>query len=145
MMKKMMCFAAGVMFMLAACNENKSEAAVKVDAKPAVQPAAPAKVPTPRIDVPTIDWAKAIEMQAAGAIYVDVRNPNELSEGFAPYAVNIPLPEIKQRYAELPKDKDLLVYCRSGRRSEVASKFLMNNGYTRVYNVAGGFLAFPKK
>ena len=98
-----------------------------------------------RAGVQSVDWDKAIEMNAAGAVYVDVRNPPELNEGFAPHAVNIPLGELKQRFGELSKDQDLLIYCRSGRRSGAATKFLMDQGYTRVYNIVGGYLAYPKK
>ena len=84
-------------------------------------------------------------MYEAGAVYVDVRNPPELQDGFAPFAINIPLNELKRRMNELPKDKDLLVYCRSGRRSELATNALMKAGFDRAYNVLGGFLAYPKK
>ena len=150
-MKKLMMLAVASMFIFAGCEEKKAEAAVE-QAKPVEQPAQPEakKAPEPsapavRAGVQSIDWEKAIEMNANGAIYVDVRNPPELNQGFAPYAVNIPLGELKQRFGELPKDKDLLVYCRSGRRSEAAVKFLMDQGYTRVYNVLGGFLAYPKQ
>ncbi len=147
-MKKLMILAVASMFIFAGCEEKKAEE-VKVEAKPvAEQPAAkPAPAPSDaavRAGIQSVDWAKAIEMNANGGIYVDVRNAAELNEGYAPYAVNIPLGELRNRFGELPKDKDLLIYCRSGRRSEAASKFLMDQGYTRVYNVLGGFNAFPK-
>lgn len=128
-----------------ACNESKEEP------KPLTQePVASENKTEPlkkvsAINVQSIDWETAIKMQKSGAIYIDVRSPSELSQGFAPYAVNIPLNELKHRISELPKDKDLLIYCRSGRRSEIATKFLSDNGYTRAYNVLGGFLAFPQK
>lgn len=148
-MKKLMMLAVASMFIFAGCEEKKAEE-VKVETKPvAEQPAAkPAPAPSDaavRAGIQSVDWAKAIEMNANGGIYVDVRNAAELNEGYAPYAVNIPLGELRNRFGELPKDKDLLIYCRSGRRSEAASKFLMDQGYTRVYNVLGGFNAFPKK
>jgi rhodanese-related sulfurtransferase len=60
-------------------------------------------------------------------------------------AVNIPLQEMPQRLSEFPKDKDLLIYCRSGKRSMAASKFLVENGYTRVFNIDGGIMALPQK
>lgn len=148
-MKKLMLITVATMFIFAGCEEKKAEE-VKVETKPvAEQPAAkPAPAPSDaavRAGIQSVDWAKAIEMNANGGIYVDVRNAAELNEGYAPYAVNIPLGELRNRFGELPKDKDLLIYCRSGRRSEAASKFLMDQGYTRVYNVLGGFNAFPKK
>ena len=148
-MKKLMLIAVTSVFMFAGCEEKKAEEA-QVQAQPAVEQPVAKKAPAPsevavRAGVQSIDWDKAIEMNAAGAVYVDVRNPPELNAGFAPHAVNIPLGELKQRFGELSKDQDLLIYCRSGRRSEAASKFLMDQGYTRVYNVLGGFNAFPKK
>lgn len=156
-MKKMMLLAVSALFLCAGCSENKTEQ-VKTEpaaeqAKPAVeQPAAVAQKAAPapseaavRNGIKSIDWDQAIKMYEAGAIYVDVRNPPELQDGFAPFAVNIPLNELKHRMNELPKDKDLLVYCRSGRRSELATNALMKAGFDRAYNVLGGFLAYPKK
>ena len=84
-------------------------------------------------------------MNKNGALFVDVRNPPELNDGFVEGSVNIPLPELQHRYAELSKEKELLIYCRSGRRSEAATKFMMQQGYEHVHNVVGGYLAFPKK
>lgn len=94
----------------------------------------------------TISWEKAIEMskdKKAKAIFVDVRTPKEVAQGTVTGSLNIPLQQIQNRYAELPKDKNLLVFCRSGKRSRAASEFLAQQGYTKVYNVDGGFLAAP--
>ena len=91
-----------------------------------------------------MDWQKAFEMHKAGAVLIDVRTPAEVAKGMAAAtAINIPLQEMPQRLSEFPKDKDLLIYCRSGKRSMAASKFLVENGYTRVFNVEGGILALP--
>lgn len=149
MMKKLMFLTIAAMFFAAGCEEKKAEPVAEQPKPVAEQPAAKA-VPAPssvavKVGIQSVEWDKAIQMNAEGAIYVDVRNPSELSDGYAQNAVNIPLGEIKQRFGELPKDKDLLIYCRSGRRSEIATKFLMDQGYTRVYNVLGGYLAYPKK
>ena len=119
-MKKLMLIAVSALFMMAGCEENKSEKAADVKtAAPAVvnQTVSATQQVAEQNAIKSIDWNKALEMNAAGAVFVDVRNPPELNEGYAPNAVNIPLPELKQRVGELPKDKDLLIYCRSGRRS----------------------------
>lgn len=147
-MKKLMLIAVSALFMMAGCEENKSEKAADVKtAAPAVvnQTVSATQQVAEQNAIKSIDWNKALEMNAAGAVFVDVRNLPELNEGYAPNAVNIPLPELKLRVGELPKDKDLLIYCRSGRRSEAATRILMEQGYDRVYNVLGGYLAFPKK
>jgi rhodanese-related sulfurtransferase len=146
-MKKLMLLAVASLLVFAAC-EGKKEEQAQVQAQPApvaeqaVAKQAPAEE---RPAMQSIDWDKALEMNKNGAIFVDVRNPPELNEGYAPEAKNIPLGELKNRLAELPKDKDLLIYCRSGRRSEAATNYLLGQGYTRVYNVLGGYLAFPQK
>ena len=146
-MKKLMLIAASALLMMTGCDENKAEKTADVKTvAPVVNQTAPAAQPAAEQNVvKSVDWDKALEMIAAGAVFVDVRNPPELNEGYAPNAVNIPLPELKQRMGELAKDKDLLIYCRSGRRSDAATRILMEQGYDRVYNVLGGYLAYPKK
>jgi len=73
---------------------------------------------------------------------LDVRTAEEYAEGHIKGAVLIPLQELEQRISEVPKDKQVYVYCRSGGRSARASKILVNEGYTRIENVVGGFMAW---
>ena len=141
-------------FMLCACNEANAEKSATVKGAPAAQPAAVVAAPKPAESAPApeapkaqimnIDWAKALEMQKAGGVLIDVRTPGEVAEGTAPGSINIPLQEAEQRLGEFPKDKDLLIFCRSGKRSMAVSNILIQNGYERVFNVVGGFMAFPK-
>ena len=133
------------MFMLAGCNEAKAEKKeAPAPANTAAAPAPAAAPEAPKAQITNIDWAKALEMQQAGGVLIDVRTPGEVAEGTAPGSINIPLQEAEQRLAEFPKDKDLLIFCRSGKRSMAVSNFLIQNGYERVFNVVGGFMAFPK-
>lgn len=75
---------------------------------------------------------------------LDVREPYELEEtGYIPGAVNIPTGQVGERLNDLPKDKKLVIYCRTGRRSAEAAKFLSGKGYGNVYNLEGGILAWP--
>ena len=144
-MNKLLAISFCAMLLATACEsseEQKAQAAVKK--VEAVQPAAVVeqKVAT----ITTIDWQKALDMHKAGAVLIDVRTPAEVAKGMAAAtAINIPLQEMPQRLSEFPKDKDLLIYCRSGKRSMAASKFLVENGYTRVFNVEGGILALPSQ
>lgn len=155
-MKKMFGLMFGMALVVVGCNETpKQEAVVEQKAPAAVAAVAPATpapaaeaapaVEAPKATITNVDWDKALEMSKAGAVLIDVRTPAEVAEGMAPGAINIPLQEIQQRLAEFPKDKDLLIYCRSGKRSMAASNFLIENGYEKVFNVVGGFLAFPKQ
>ena len=150
-MKKLIGLVICSAFMLCACNEAKAEKKVEAPAKAA--PAAPAQAKAaepapapeaPKAQITNIDWPKALEMQKAGGVLIDVRTPGEGAEGTAPGSINIPLQEAEQRLGEFPKDKDLLIFCRSGKRSMAVSNFLIQNGYERVFNVVGGFMAFPK-
>ncbi|MBO4435857.1 MAG: rhodanese-like domain-containing protein [Fibrobacter sp.] len=150
-MKKLIGLVICSAFMLCACNEAKAEKKVEAPAKAA--PAAPAQAKAaepapapeaPKAQITNIDWPKALEMQKAGGVLIDVRTPGEVAEGTAPGSINIPLQEAEQRLGEFPKDKDLLIFCRSGKRSMAVSNFLIQNGYERVFNVVGGFMAFPK-
>lgn len=75
---------------------------------------------------------------ATGTI-VDVRTPEEYSQGHYPSAINIPLDQIQNRVGELKKMKPpVVVYCRSGNRSSMAVSVLKQNGMNEVYN--GGAL-----
>ena len=150
-MKKLIGLVICSAFMLCACNEAKAEKKVEAPAKAA--PAAPAQAKAaepapapeaPKAQITNIDWPKALEMQKAGGVLIDVRTPGEVAEGTAPGSINIPLQEAEQRLGEFLKDKDLLIFCRSGKRSMAVSNFLIQNGYERVFNVVGGFMAFPK-
>lgn len=150
-MKKIFAVSLLALLMGVACSDETKESskvAPVPQAKPApvAQPAPAAPLPEKKAaSITNVDWNKALEMQKAGAALIDVRTPGEVAEGAAPGAVNIPLQEIQQRLGEFPKDKDLVIYCRSGKRSMAASHFLIQNGYERVFNVVGGFLAFPAK
>lgn len=141
-MKKLFGLLICATFLFAGCNEANAEK--KSEPVPAAAPA-PKAPEAPKAAVSNIDWNKALEMQKAGGMLIDVRTPDEVREGTAPGAVNIPLQEAEQRLAEFPKDKDLLIFCRSGKRSLAVSNFLIQNGYERVFNVVGGFMAFPAK
>ncbi|WP_255579013.1 rhodanese-like domain-containing protein [Deinococcus sp. RIT780] len=78
----------------------------------------------------------------AGALLVDVREPNEFEEVHAEGATLIPLSEFEARFSELPKDRELVMICRSGARSARAGEYLKAQGYSQVVNVAGGTLAW---
>ena len=57
----------------------------------------------------------------------------------------LPLPDLPQRFQELPKDKLLVVHCKMGGRSARAVNFLKQQGYSQVKNVAGGINAWAER
>jgi len=70
-------------------------------------------------------------------IILDVREELELISGKLNDSINIPLSELRKRYTELPKDKEIWTYCAVGLRGYIASRFLTQKGY-KVKNLAGG-------
>ncbi len=71
---------------------------------------------------------------------LDVRNPEEWAITRIEGATLIPLPELAQRYVELPGNTEIVVYCRSGGRSAQAAQFLREKGFATVRNLPGGTL-----
>lgn len=67
-----------------------------------------------------------------GATLVDVRTDDEFRAGHVEGARNIPVHEIEQRWSEIPKDRKVVVYCRSGGRSASAAAALQRRGYEVV-------------
>ena len=75
------------------------------------------------------------ELKKQGALFVDVRSAGEFASGNAPGTVNIPLPELGRRLAEIPKTAPVVLCCASGTRSGMAKLVLKKHGYQQVYNV----------
>lgn len=73
---------------------------------------------------------------------LDVRQGWEYEELHLPGAKLVPLGELEDRTAEIPRDKPLLVYCRSGKRSAAAASLLSARGYKDVTNMLGGITAW---
>jgi molybdopterin/thiamine biosynthesis adenylyltransferase/rhodanese-related sulfurtransferase/molybdopterin converting factor small subunit len=78
-------------------------------------------------------------------LVLDVREPNEYQINRIPGSVLIPLGELPRRYAELPKDKDIVAQCKMGARSAKAVEFLQTVGFKRVKNLRGGILEWIDK
>ena len=74
------------------------------------------------------------ELRQNSAVFVDVRSPAEFASGNAPGSINIPLNELPSRLVELPKDRDVVVFCASGSRSGMAKMVLKTKGFQKVHN-----------
>jgi NADPH-dependent 2,4-dienoyl-CoA reductase/sulfur reductase-like enzyme/rhodanese-related sulfurtransferase len=88
-----------------------------------------------RGDMPVSHW-DALD----GQFLLDVRNPQELEVESVPGAVNIPLPQLRSRLDELPRDREILVICRSGQRAYYATRILLQNGF-KARDLSGGMLS----
>jgi NADPH-dependent 2,4-dienoyl-CoA reductase/sulfur reductase-like enzyme/rhodanese-related sulfurtransferase len=86
-------------------------------------------------DMPISHWP-----DTGDGVVLDVREPFELSVENVEGAVNIPLGQLRTRLDELPRDKTIHVFCRSGQRSYYATRLLLQNGF-EVKNISGGTLS----
>lgn len=91
----------------------------------------------------SVSPARAKELQDAGALLIDVRESHEYKAGHAPGAKLISLGVLERRLKEIPKEREILVICQSGMRSEQATKLLASNGYN-VTNVSGGMVNWQR-
>ena len=76
---------------------------------------------------------------AEGALLVDVRGLEEFASGHVDGALNIPHDQVERRLSEFGEDKnrEVVLYCGSGRRAGLAQETLKSHGFTRVYNSGG--------
>lgn len=102
-----------------------------------------------RNDPPRAPWVTPVPLQRTPAqladptrYVVDVRDDDEWAAGHVAGAHHIPLVELFDRVAELPKQKEIVVYCQRGARSTIAGSFLSGARFPRVTNLAGGFAAW---
>jgi rhodanese-related sulfurtransferase len=74
-------------------------------------------------------------------LLVDVRTPQEYAGGHIPGAVNVPVDELRSRLSELPRDRELAVYCQVGQRGYLATRILAQAGF-EVANLGGGYKTY---
>ena len=75
----------------------------------------------------------------------NVREPHELAVAAIEGAVHIPMAQIPQRVGELPRDREIVVLCHMGARSERVTQFLRASGFDRAVNLAGGIDAWSRE
>jgi len=88
-----------------------------------------------RGDMPLAHWDAT-----KGGFLLDVREPVELVVEKVPGAVNIPLGQLRSRLGELPRDREILLICRSAQRAYMATRILLQNGF-KARNISGGTLS----
>ena len=121
---------------------------LKIEILPEIRESYPVQVTAVRIELikdaqsseyKKISAVKAREMMGEDVIILDVRTRSEFNEGHIPNAILLPYNEIKDKAETILPDinKTILVYCRTGRRSELAAKDLIDMGYTNVFDFGG--------
>jgi phage shock protein E len=80
-------------------------------------------------------------------LVLDVRTPEEFAAGHLPGAVNIPHDQLPNRIAEITnaKNKDVVVYCRTGRRAAIAEDTLAAHGFKRVMHLDGDMIKWNEE
>ncbi|HOV37523.1 MAG TPA: FAD-dependent oxidoreductase [Spirochaetales bacterium] len=89
-----------------------------------------------------IQWHELLEKDLPTLFLLDVRTPEEYALGTIEGAVNIPHNQVRNRLSEIPRDRTIIVFCAAGLRAYVAERILLQNGYTDVYNLSGGYKTF---
>ncbi len=92
--------------------------------------------------VKPFSWEQVKKIDLANNILIDTRTKDEFNLGTIKGAVNIPLDDLRDRLAEIPTDKKVIVFCGVGLRGYVAARILMQHGYKEVYNLNGGYKTY---
>ncbi len=89
----------------------------------------------------------ALALIQKGALLVDVRESNEVGKKSFDVSniMQIPLRDLQKRFHEIPVDRKVIVACHSGNRSFMATRFLMNHGYTQAVNMQQGIVRWEKE
>ena len=128
----------GAAALVAACSPAAPAASSSPSAPAASAPAASAPAGSLQALPADVSVAEALALREAGAFILDVRQPDEWAAGHIPDATLIPLGDLPARIAEVPKDRQVVVVCRSGNRSAQGRDILLGAGRPSVTSMAGG-------
>lgn len=86
--------------------------------------------------------AAKIKADPKGVVLLDVREPYERDLARIEPSIHIPMRDVPDRLDEIPKDREIVVYCHGGARSAMIAGYLEGKGYRRVVNLKGGIDAW---
>lgn len=102
-------------------------------------------LPTGQIECLTVEDARIRSQEEERVWVLDVRGAQELeTDGRIPHATNIPIRHILEHLDEIPRDKNILIFCGSGKRSMVAASLLRSRGWRDLSVVLGGIRAWKR-
>ncbi len=110
--------------------------------RPTKTPVAATATPVSKALPLEVSPAEAAQMQTEGSFILDVREQDEWDTGHVEGVTLIPLGELPNHLSELPKDKQIIVMCKTGNRSAQGRDLLLANGFTQVTSMAGGITAW---
>lgn len=95
--------------------------------------------------IPEVDPKEAADKVDSGALLIDVREPNEWQYAHIPGGELKPMSTINDWYADLPRDRTIVFYCRTGRRSDQVVRALIEQaGFSDVWNLVGGIVKWAE-
>ncbi|MEP6263073.1 MAG: rhodanese-like domain-containing protein [Gillisia sp.] len=96
------------------------------------------------VTILSVEEAKTVLAEEPGAVFLDVRTPQEFKEGHIEGAVLINFfdEDFKEQVEALDKDKPVYIYCRSGNRSQKAGMILTEMGFQEVYDIEAGYIGW---
>lgn len=89
-------------------------------------------------DVALVQWSEIAGLDPERTLILDVRDDSERAAGAIPKSIHIPLPQLRARLNELPRDRELIVHCQSGQRSYFACRLLTQKGF-KCRNLSGAY------
>lgn len=92
--------------------------------------------------MPNITWQEVAHLDAQRDFLLDVRTPAEVKNGSIEGAAHIPLDQLRDRLAELPRQRRIVVACAVGLRGYLALNILRGNGFSDVVNLSGGYVLY---
>ncbi len=93
-------------------------------------------------DVDAIQWNELDNLDKNNSIILDVRDEVERELGYIEGSINIPVNQLRDRFSELDKEKEIIIYCAVGLRGYIASRILKQHGFNKVKNLSGGYTTY---
>jgi len=93
-----------------------------------------------QLDVKTV--AQRLKERPDSVVLLDVREPYERDFAAIEPSIHIPMHDVPDRLEEIPKDREVIVYCHTGSRSMMVAGYLVNRGFPSVANLSGGIDAW---
>ncbi|MBR6919837.1 MAG: FAD-dependent oxidoreductase [Bacteroidales bacterium] len=89
-----------------------------------------------------IQWNEWQKHDKSGTLLLDVRTPEEFRMGHLPEAVNLEVDHLRENLNQLPKDKEIVIYCAIGLRAYIAYRILTQHGFTNIRSISGGYRTY---
>jgi NADPH-dependent 2,4-dienoyl-CoA reductase/sulfur reductase-like enzyme/rhodanese-related sulfurtransferase len=93
-------------------------------------------------DHPVFHWDEVEALDLNRIFLLDVRTVGEFRQGTISGAVNIPVDSLRERLAEVPQDKEIFLFCQIGLRGYIATRILLQHGFSKVRNLSGGYKTY---